>query len=144
MLRFTFFPNFQLYTFTFFWLITIAFVYIYSLSLAPNIHAIYITNSQFLRVSQKALYVLGENYPYYIINKSNYYRLLTSTVLFRNLYHFMIGATGILCFGSFIEKYILCYVVWWDLKECSYFLFPQALEVKSSGTYLSVAQLSSL
>ena len=33
MLRFTFFPAFQLYSFTFFWLATAIFVYFYSLSL---------------------------------------------------------------------------------------------------------------
>ena len=57
MLRFTFFPFFQLYSFTFFWLITIIFVYIYSLYL-DNSDSAFISN-EFLRVSQKALFDLG-------------------------------------------------------------------------------------
>jgi hypothetical protein len=111
MLRLTFFPNFQLYSFTFFWMVTIIFVYIYSLALAPFTDQIYLGHHEFLRVSQKALFVLGENYPYYLVIKGNYYRLLTSTVLFRNLYQFLIGSIGIISFGSYIEQYLSLYTV---------------------------------
>ena len=37
MMRLTFFPHFQLYSFTFFWLILIIFVFIYSLSIATDV-----------------------------------------------------------------------------------------------------------
>ena len=106
MLRLTFFPLFQLYSFTFFWLGTITFVFIYSLAVAPVTHLPSFRHSQFLSVSQKALFMLGENYPYYLVMKGDYYRLLTSTVLFRSLYHFFISAIGILSFGSYVEQYV--------------------------------------
>jgi membrane associated rhomboid family serine protease len=99
MLRFTFLPYFQLYSFTFFWIVTVAFVYFCSLYMNHTN-----TQDEFLRVSQSVLFELGENYPYYIVNKYHYYRLLTSTVLFRNLYHFIMSAVGILVFGSYIEE----------------------------------------
>jgi membrane associated rhomboid family serine protease len=103
MIRFTFFPYFQLYSFTFFWIATVVFVYFYSLymqekSMPPE------QEGEFMRVSQSVLFELGENYPYYIVKKYHYYRLFTSAVLFRNLYHFLVSAIGILIFGSYIEE----------------------------------------
>ena len=103
MLRLTFFPYFQLYSFTFFWLLLITFVFVYSQSIDTDID--YPASSEFMKVSQKALFILGENYPYYLVKKGNYYRLLTSTVLFRNLYNFLIASIGIISFGSYIEQY---------------------------------------
>lgn len=59
---------------------------------------------EFLKVSQNALFQLGENYPYFIIKKYHFYRILTSMVLFRNLYHFLMGILGIVVFSSYIEE----------------------------------------
>jgi hypothetical protein len=59
---------------------------------------------EFLRVSQSALFELGENYPYYSVKKYHYYRIFTSLVLFRNLYHFIMGSVGILICSSYIEE----------------------------------------
>ena len=57
MLRLTFFPYFQLYSFTFFWLILITFVFIYSQSIDTDID--YPASSEFMKVSQRALFILG-------------------------------------------------------------------------------------
>lgn len=101
MLRFTFVPYFQIYSFTFFWSITVSFVYLYSLFL-HNEHDSE-REGEFLYVSQGALFELGENYPFYIVKKYHYYRLFTSTVLFRSLYHFVVSIIGIVVIGSYVE-----------------------------------------
>jgi membrane associated rhomboid family serine protease len=107
MIRLTFFPYFALYSFTFFYLVLITFVFCYSLSWHTeeydNPHMI---ETEFLKVSQKALFELGENYPYYVLRKYHYYRLLTCMVLFRNFYHFVLCAVGIVVLGSYIEAYL--------------------------------------
>lgn len=102
MLRFTFFPYLQLYSFTFFWLMTVIFVFVYSLYWDQADGYKSDVEEEFLKVSQNALFQLGENYPYFIIKKYHFYRMLTSMVLFRNLYHFLMGAIGIAIFASYI------------------------------------------
>lgn len=57
---------------------------------------------EFLNISQSILFELGENYPYFIVKKYHYYRLIVSTLLFRNLYHFLTVVIGIIMFGSYI------------------------------------------
>ena len=60
MTRFTFFPYFATYIFSFFWLILIGFVFFYSLSLEPG--DTYLSSSsdgEFLKVEQSALFELG-------------------------------------------------------------------------------------
>lgn len=105
MARFTFFPYFDLYTFAFFWLILITFVFFYSLTIEPGADYIKTYNEgEFLRVSQSALFNLGKNYPYHIVNNYHYYRILTSMVLFRNFYHFILVAIGVLTIASYVEK----------------------------------------
>lgn len=99
MLRFTFMPYFQLYSFTFFWFIIIAFVFFCEIYMSQSN-----AQDEFLQVSQSVLFELGENYPFYIVKKYHYYRLITSIVLFRNLYHFIMASIGILIFGSYIEE----------------------------------------
>jgi membrane associated rhomboid family serine protease len=99
MLRFTFLPYFQLYSFTFFWITIGAFFYFYSLYMNHSN-----TQHEFLRVSQSVLFELGENYPYYVVKKYHYYRIFTSLILFRNLFHFIMASIGILIFGSYIEE----------------------------------------
>jgi membrane associated rhomboid family serine protease len=104
MVRFTFFPYFGSYTFIFFYLILITFVFCYSLSWERTQEELNNGDDEFLRVSQNALFELGENYPYYIVFKFHYYRILTSMFLFRNFYQYILTALGILTFGSYIEQ----------------------------------------
>lgn len=103
MMRFTFFPYFETYTFCFFWIILISFVFFYSQSY--RISANYIepdSTDEFLKVSQAALFELGENYPYHIVYSYHYYRVLTSMVLFRNFHHYIVACLGVLTIGSYV------------------------------------------
>lgn len=105
MARFTFFPYFITYTFCFFWVILISFVFFYSQNYhTPSNYIESDNNNEFLKVSQAALFELGENYPYHIVTNYHYYRVLTSMVLFRNFHHFALTCLGIITLGSYIEK----------------------------------------
>lgn len=103
MARYTFFPYFEAYTFSFFWLIIISIVFLFSLSYESddNYPETY-TDPEFLRINQAALFNLGENYPFYIRKELQYYRVLMSMVLFRNFYHFILTCVGILMVGSYV------------------------------------------
>jgi hypothetical protein len=105
MARFTFFPYFLTYTFCFFWIILISFVFIYSQSYrVPDSYIEVGQSDEFLKVSQAALFELGENYPYHIVFHYHYYRVLTSMVLFRNFHHYALTCLGVLTIGSYLEK----------------------------------------
>jgi membrane associated rhomboid family serine protease len=112
MLKFTFVPYLQLYTFTFFWLLTVTFVFIYSLYWDESAGFKENSDAEFLKVSQNALFQLGENYPHFVVKQFHLYRMFTSTVLFRNLYHFLVSCSGIAMFASYVEEYICDNLEW--------------------------------
>jgi|JI9StandDraft_2_1071091.scaffolds.fasta_scaffold1037206_1 hypothetical protein len=99
MYHYTFFPYFYLQSLTFIWTLLVTFVFCYCFW-----NESILKSEELLKVNQRTLYVLGQCSPFHIINEHQYFRLLTSLVLFRNLGHLLLTALLVLILCSYIEQ----------------------------------------
>lgn len=97
--HYTFFPYFYLQSLAFIWTLLIVFVFCYCFW-----NESILKSDELLRTNQRTLYMLGECSPHHIINEHQYFRLLTSLVLFRNLLHLLFTALCVLVMCSYIEQ----------------------------------------
>ena len=100
MIRYTLFPYIRLYSFSTLWTITLIMVYAYALSRVQGLAAL--RGDEFLRVPQDVQLQLGQNYPFFIVYRYHYYRLIISTLLARNFDHFLLSFLGPPIIGSYI------------------------------------------